>query len=122
MQRLVRFGQGLTEIKEIPKPEERCAQYLTEDRGYVHCEFADMDATAYPALMFVQNIGQMALCTNKSCAGDARRRDDEEGCATPSVFAGRRVIIAQIPACNPATGYNANIEGVYKTLCLGSYF
>ena len=74
-----------------------------------------MDATAYPALMFVQNIGQMALCTKNSRAGDARRRDDEEGYATPSVFAGRRVIIAQIPACNPATRYNTNIEGVYKT-------
>ncbi len=81
----------------MTNPEDRCAQYLSEDRIFVHCEFPDVDVTAYPALMFVQNIGRLAICTRNWHAGNTRRRDDDEGCATPSVFAGRRVIIAQIP-------------------------
>ena len=37
MQRLMRFGQGVKAIKESTAiPQDRCAQYRSEDRNFVH--------------------------------------------------------------------------------------
>ena len=116
MQRIVRYGQGVQEIKEPAAiPEDRCAQYLSEDRSVVHCEFADMDVSAFPALMFVASIGRTAACTRDWKAGSTYQRATDEGYAIPNVLAGQKMIITQVPACNPKTRCNDNTEGIHKT-------
>jgi hypothetical protein len=60
---LVRSGQGAVQYTPMAvKPEDRCAQYLTQDRNFICFEFADMDASAYPALIHVYHIGRVAVC------------------------------------------------------------
>ena len=57
----------------------------------------------------------MAVCTENWFAGDTYHSDIGEGYAIPNVFKGQRVIIAQVPACNPEARYNENIERIHKT-------
>ena len=74
-----------------------------------------MDVVAYPVLIRTTNIGRMAVCTKHWNAGDVYHSDTGEGCTVPSVQVGQRVIITQVPACNPETRYNDNVKGIHKT-------
>ena len=99
---LVRSGQGGIEFKDMAtKPEDRCAQYLSEDRSIVLYEFVDMDASAYPSLIHAQNIGRLAVCKKDWKAGSTQQRSADEGYTVPNIQAGQNMIIAQVPACNP---------------------
>jgi hypothetical protein len=47
---LAKRGQGVvTETRITVKPENRCAQHLTDDGCFVRFEFADMDASTHPS-------------------------------------------------------------------------
>ncbi len=112
----VRSGQGAVQYTPMAvKPEDRCAQYLTQDRNFICFEFADMDASAYPALMHVYDIGRVAVCKQAWANGSAHNRSPDEGYTIPSLQAGQKIIIAQVPACNPMTRHTGNLEIIHKT-------
>ena len=98
------------------KPEDRCAQYLTEDRNFICFEFADMDASSYPAFTHVFNIGRVAVCKQALDFGSTYERSSDEGYKIPNLQVGQRMIIAQVPACNPLTRYAPNLELTHKTI------
>ena len=74
-----------------------------------------MDVIACPALIRTTDIGRMAVCTKHWDAGDAYHSGTGEGYVVPSTQVGQRLIITQVPACNPETRCNDNIEGIHKT-------
>ena len=113
---LVRSGQGSIEFRHMDtNPEDRCAQYLSGDRSIMFCEFADMDASAYPSLIHVQNIGRVAVCKRAWKNGSTQHQSPDEGYTIPSLQVGQKMIIAQVPACNPVARRTQNLEVVHKT-------
>ena len=113
---LVRSGQGIVQHNRMAvTPEDRCAQCLSQDRNFACFEFADMDASAYPSLIHVQNIGRVAVCKRAWKNGSTQHQSPDEGYTIPSLQVGQKMIIAQVPACNPVARRTQNLEVVHKT-------
>jgi len=74
-----------------------------------------MDAYSHPALTLVYNIGRVAYCDAAWDCGSIYERASDEGYSIPNLREGQRMIIAQVPACNPVTRCSNNLGLAHKT-------
>ena len=115
MEWLVRFGQGtVTDAWTAVKPEHRCAQFLTEDGCHVRFVFADMDAVTHPSLSLVVKIGRVAYCDAIYDCGSVNDHVADAGYKIPNLKRGQKMIIAQVPACNPMMKHSKDMNTVHK--------
>jgi hypothetical protein len=68
----------------------------------------------HPSLSLVVNIGRVAYCDAAYDCGSVNDHITDAGYKIPNLKRGQRMIIAQVPACNPIVKHSKDMNTVHK--------